>query len=421
MNTTVVFSLDYRTPKKDGTCALLLRIIHHGKPAQITTGIYLHEKDWDDKKRLIKSSYKGTESITRLNNYLQKQKAEALDIITKLADNKTLDSFSVYDLKDLIKKKSDKVSFIKYTEKLIEQLKEVNRIGNARAYKSALDALKSFNKDKDVSFQEINLRFLEKFESSHLAKGNSYNSISAYLRATRAIYNKAIKDGIIERELYPFDKFTIKSTKTRKRAIGLDAISKIEALKFKSTELAFHARNYFLFSFYTRGMPFADMAELKLSNLIDGRIFYQRKKTDKPYNIKITAEIKRILDFYVKDKEKDEYIFNIIKRESITDQYKDVEWARKRYNKKLKYIAELCGIQENLTSYVSRHSFATRAKNLQIPIADISDMLGHESIKTTEVYLDSLPSDILDEYHKKVINLKLKIVNSKYKIQKGTN
>ncbi len=149
--------------------------------------------------------------------------------------------------------------------------------------------------------------------------------------------------------------------------------------------------------------------------------FINAKKTDKPYNIKITAEIKRILDFYVKDKEKDEYIFNIIKRESITDQYKDVEWARKRYNKKLKYIAELCGIQENLTSYVSRHSFATRAKNLQIPIADISDMLGHESIKTTEVYLDSLPSDILDEYHKKVINLKLKIVNSKYKIQKGTN
>jgi integrase len=229
-----------------------------------------------------------------------------------------------------------------------------------------------------------------------------------YLRTTRAIYNKAIKDGILDKELYPFERFTIKSIKTRKRAISLEAIKKIEKLALGTSDPLFHAKNYFLFSFYCRGMSFADLAELRVPNIIDGRILYQRKKTDKPFNIKITKEVQRILKIYLKGKTKDDSIFGIIKRNTPTEQYKDIEWARKRYNKKLKKIAELCDIEENLTSYVSRHSFATLAKNLGIPITGISDMLGHESIKTTEIYLDSLPSEIMDQYHEQVIKTKVK-------------
>jgi site-specific recombinase XerD len=90
-------------------------------------------------------------------------------------------------------------------------------------------------------------------------------------------------------------------------------------------------------------------------------------------------------------------------RTEVAGIYKDIEWSRKRYSKKLKLLAALCGIEENLTSYISRHSFATKAKNLGVPIATISDMLGHKNVKTTEVYLDTLPSDILDEFHELII------------------
>ena len=121
------------------------------------------------------------------------------------------------------------------------------------------------------------------------------------------------------------------------------------------------------------------------------------------YSIKITDEVRKIFDLYIGGKEKDEYILPIIKRVSAKEQYKDIQGARKRFNKKLKKLATLCDIEDDLTSYVSRHSFATRAKNLGIPIASISDMLGHQNIKTTEVYLDSLPDDLLDKYHAKVI------------------
>jgi integrase/recombinase XerD len=152
-----------------------------------------------------------------------------------------------------------------------------------------------------------------------------------------------------------------------------------------------------------RGIPFADLAQLKLSNIIEGRIYYQRQKTDKPYDIKITPEIQSLLNEYIIGKVKEDFIFPIIKSNDLQNQYNEVEGARKRYNKKLKKIAELCGIEENLTSYVSRHSFATRAKNLGVPIATISDMLGHADTKTTEIYLDSLQSDIMDEAHEKII------------------
>ena len=150
-------------------------------------------------------------------------------------------------------------------------------------------------------------------------------------------------------------------------------------------------------------MSFADLAHLKVGDIIDGRVNYQRRKTDKPYSIKIIEEVQQILNLYIKDNPKEAFIFPIIDRTTPQEQYKDIEWARKRFNKKLKDIAELCSIDENLTSYVSRHSFATRAKNLGIPIANISDMLGHGDIKTTEIYLDSLPTDLLDEDHEKVV------------------
>ena len=137
--------------------------------------------------------------------------------------------------------------------------------------------------------------------------------------------------------------------------------------------------------------------------MIDGRIHYQRQKTDKPYNIKITPELQTLLDIYMPEKVPDAYILPVIKRDTLSDQYRDVISARLMFNVRLKEIAKLCDIDENLTSYVSRHSFATRAKNLGVPIATISDMLGHDNVKTTEVYLDSLPSDIMDEAHERII------------------
>lgn len=404
MKTFVVLSLDARRPKADGTCPILLRITHHGKVSAITTGIYVKETDWNDKERCIKPSYKGTESVTRLNNRLQKRKSEAIDFITKLYEQKTLDVYTVVEIKKMIEHKPERTSFFAFAQTLIDEMKEVNRIGNAKYYKEVVATIKKFNGGRDMTFLEVNLDFLKRLETQHLKKGQSYNGLAAKLRAVRAIYNKAIKAKVVDKELYPFSAYKIQTVKTRKRAINPAAIRKIEEKEYKPGHPLYHARNYFLASLYMRGMSFTDLAHLKVSDLIEGRIYYQRQKTYKPYNIKVTEKLQAILDFYLANKKGTDFIFPIIDRELPEDQYKDVEWARRRFNKKLKEIATECNIQENLTSYVSRHSFATIAKNLGIATASISDMLGHGDIKTTQVYLDSLSNDTLDDLHKQVID-----------------
>jgi len=401
MNTTVVLTLDTRRKKPDGTCSILLRMSKDRVSTQITLQVFVKEKDWDEQKRIIKSSYQGTESVTRLNSYLQKKKLELTDFINRLDEHGKLTSLSVREIKNLFEKKSiNNSSFFEYAKKLIEELYSANRIGTARSYKFVVRILKNYLKGKDLKFEQVNLEFLNTLTNQHLQKGNSYNGLAVYMRTIRAIYNKAINEGIVDAELYPFRKYKIVTKKTAKRAIKRESLLSIIDLQLAQHHPLFNTRNYFLISYFMRGIPFIDMALLKVENIVNGRIHFSRQKTDKTYDIKITEELAEIIKFYIHGKSKHDYILPITKYDEPKQQYQGIENDRQRYNKKLKKIAEICDIEENLTSYVS---FATHAKNLGIPITAISEMLGHESIKTTQIYLDSLPSDVIDVYHENIL------------------
>lgn len=419
MATSSTLLLDNRRPKADGTFPLIIRIIHNRTIAQITLGTYLEEKDWNEEKKMIRTTFKGTESVTRLNNQIRTKTNDVADFISKLDEKKILHTFTTANqIKERFEKKLDKVYVFVYMQQLIDEMEKANRIGNARTYKSVKGILKTYCNDKDMTFNEMDYAFLMRFETDHYASGNKINSLSVYMRTLRAVFNRAIKDELIEQEIYPFKRYQIKSTKPNKRAINMTAIKKIEDLIFDPNHPLAKTHDYFMFCFNMRGMPFTDMAHLKVENIVDGRIKFDRQKTDKAYNIKITPIAQKILDKYVIGKGKNEYIFPIIYRESPKDIYRDVEWARNRFNKKLKDIATLCGITENMTSYVGRHSFANQAKNLGIPIANISDMLGHDDIKTTQIYLDTLPSSILDDFQELVINSSQKKPDKKVKTKK---
>jgi integrase/recombinase XerD len=402
MKVNVILTLDNRRAKKDGTFPLVFRIYRNDSFFPIQTGYSLLPKDWDDHRRTVKASYKGTNAPVWLNNYLQKQKSSYLDLIGKLAENKTLVNLSNAELKERLVGKDTEITFYDYTEQLIANMIDLKKIGNARCYKGVLNIVKTFKQGKNLPFREITTFFLKDFENYILKKGNSINGLSVYMRTIRAIYNQAITDGHADKENYPFQNYKIKTESTAKRAINNDSIQKIENLILDSKHPLYTTQQYFLASFYLMGISFTDLAHLRKKDCIDGRIQFSRQKTHRKYDIVITNKLKPILEQFL-TKSKTEYIFPIIKRIEPSEIYKDIEWARKRYNKKLRKIAEMCGIESNLTSYVSRHSFATLAKNKGIPITAISEMLGHESVKTTQVYLDSLPSDMIDKYHRDIL------------------
>lgn len=403
MNTNIVISLDERRKKKDGSYPLVMRLGHNKRTTAIPLDISLQTKDWDDELRVVRKSYVGTNSITYLNNTIQKSKSEAMDIIFKLNETGRLQSMSIVEVRNQIVRKNAATSFFEYTNQQIEDLISANRIGTARSYKGVVAILKTYTKNRELFFRDITYTFLTKLENSHLSKGNSYNGLSVYLRAIRAIFNKAIKDGAIDKDCYPFADYKIKSVPTEKRALDLSLLQAIINKQLADNDICFNARNYFVASYMMYGMNFTDMAFLKKTNIIDGRIQYRRRKTSKLYDIKITTNLNKILQHYISLDELSPYVFPIIKRDNALLQDRDIQWARKRYNKKLKKLAEKCDIEQNLTSYVSRHSFATQAMLQQIPLNAISAMLGHSSLKTTEIYLKSLPSNILDDYNAKIL------------------
>lgn len=404
MNTNIVLSLDLRKPKKDLTCPVLLRVVHLGQTAGIRTGIYVQEKDWDFEERKVKSSYRGTESVSRLNNRLHKLKTAAMDYVIKLDEQKRLNALTVKELKDILEKKPQKHSFYSYTEELIKEMKEAHHIGNSKVYEGTLGAVKRFMEEKELSFLNITPVWLKKFENHFLKKpGNTVNGLAVYMRTIRAIYNQAIKARLVDKELYPFSEYTIQKERTKKRAIPAEFLRRIQMIYIPVGHRLFNARNYFLTSYMLRGMNFTDIALLKVGNIQDGRILYDRAKTGASFNVKIPEDLKPILEHYTKGKTADQYVFPIVIHTEQEKIHNSISWARKRFNKRLKELAKECSIETNLTSYVARHSFATRAKNLGIPIANIAEMLGHSETRTTEIYLDSLPSDMLDEMHEKVL------------------
>ena len=404
MNTNIVISLDTRRAKKDGTFPVVMRLGHHERTTSIQTSVSVLAKDWDEKNRCVRKSYSGTSSVSRLNNLIAKKKADAMDIIFGLHEQGLLSGMSIKDLRQRISVHRNSQSFFAFADDLIAELKTANRHNTANINRDVVSVLRGFVGGKDLVFQDISFSFLSKFEAFHIGKGNSYNGLAVYMRTIRAIYNKAIKSGLVDRKFYPFEDYKIKVVPTRKRALDWDVFKLIIALELPPDHKFFHARNYFIASYMMYGMNYTDMAYLKWSDIKAGRINYRRNKTSKLYDIKVTEGLQGILDFY-----KDmvggfsNHVFPILKRSSIAQQVDDIKWSRKRYNSKLKGIAEMCSIEEDLTSYVSRHSFATQAQTLNIPIKAISTMLGHSDLKTTEIYLKSLPTNVLDDFNEQIL------------------
>ncbi len=417
MKTSISLRLDKRHKKNGGVYPIILRIGHKRRTNGIKIGYEVSEKDWDSKNYEIKSSYKGTESVVRLNKLLHSKRAIGLGVIAKLDDEERLNNLSVTNIKKEIMKalnmlvedasktssETDSSDFFSFTTQLINYMIEAKQVGNARVYKDVRNMLRTYMNGKPLSFSQLDYNFLERFEIKHYAKGNSTNSLSVYMRTIRAIYNKAIKKGVVDKELYPFKDYKIKEEPTRKRAIDKEAIMRIINLPLEPVSKLHLNQDMFTASYCLMGMNYADLCLLKVKDIISGRIKYQREKTHQEFNVKINSKLQSILNRYIKSKKPNDYIFPIVKRNTAEDIYKDIEWARARQNKRLKELAKLAGVDENLTTYVARHSFATIAKNQGVPVSALQEMFKHKNLKTTQVYLDSLPSNVIDDYQDKIL------------------
>jgi len=397
MKAHVKLILDDRHKRKDGKVRISMRLTHNRVPVLAATEYVVDPNDWDPVNFKIIFRKDNKEHVTRANNKISRMIIDAEDMIDYLTNTGEIETMSAADLKAKVLNKSKRVTFRSFNQKIIDELKLAKRLGNASCYEQAQRFLDKYTDNAELTFQQINFRLLKKLESEHLAKENSLNSLSFYLRTIRATYNRAMKEGIVKRDNYPFANYSIKDTKPAKRAIKMSEIGKIRDIKLPVGTSIWNARNYFMFSFYNIGMNFADIAHLKKTDIINNRIDYTRTKTGRKYSIKLNPPAKAIINLYKKTQADSEYVFPIIKRDTIELQLMDLQNERKTFNQKLKIIQKKCKIKSNLTSYVARHSWATIAKNLNVPVSVISEGLGHEDIKTTQIYLDSFDDKVIDK------------------------
>ena len=377
---------------KDGKHPLVLQIIHNRKIRKIALGHNLFPQEWDAAAQKV---VKGVPNGMNINRLIVKKLAEANDALIELEYERS-EGFHIDELIERVSGRRQPPSFTKYAKSQIERMKKAGRRGNALSYETALNVFSKYLKKEDILFNDITYKTLVAFRENHLQKGYTINGHNVYTRAIRAIYNKAKAEKVIRGLKNPFEGYSIKNTKTKKRAISKEDMIKIYEVELPPNSDLWHARNIFMFSFHTIGMSYVDIANLKLSNLVDGRIRYTRAKTKKEYSIAINNEIKSIIDYYIEDKEKDDFIFPIVLREDKEEQYKDIRNSLKLYNKRLREIGELAGVDEHLTSYVSRHSWASIANFSNVPIGIIAQGLGHDDIKTTQTYLADFENTEID-------------------------
>lgn len=229
-----------------------------------------------------------------------------------------------------------------------------------------------------------------------------------YFRTMRAIYNKAVADGVAKKENNPFLDFKVSAfkAKTQKRAITKEDVYKLIAVDVEEGSYPFHAKSFFLLSYYCSGMNFIDAANLSWSNINSkGMLHYERIKTGDIFDIKLLEPAIEILDYY-RQFQSDNYIFPFLdKKKHTTPVMVDnrLKKVRKRINVELKELAKLAGIETDFTTYVARHTYATVMKRSDVSLAMISESMGHESEKTTMVYFDSFEKDELYEASKNLL------------------
>lgn len=388
----------------DETHPIVIQVIHNRKRKVFYIGYSANKNQWDTEKNLPNNKHPEKNLIkSKIKNAVFDIKSIILEFENKKQ------RFTLEDIERHYKNKSSDESFFAFCDRLINSLKDTGKIGNASVYQSCLDSVKDFVDERKINLDEIDYSFVKKYqeflESKEITvkKGTkeeykkklTVNGISFYLRTLRAIINKAIKEGLIDETSYPFKNISIKSQKTRKRAVNKDVIKMVEELDVSKEENLQFYKDLFMFSFYNRGMNFVDIAFLKVKNIESGRVNYTRQKTGQQFSIKITEKAKAVINRYNDLKNPESYIFPIIYRKG--KEYLDYRNAMRLMNKKLKKISNLLNLDVPLTTYVSRHSWATIAKRSGISTAVISEGLGHESEETTQVYLDSFENDVLDD------------------------
>jgi integrase len=386
----------------NGEHPLMICICKDGERKYLSLKISVKEENWDFEKNRPKINCPHREYIEKVIGE-QIQKYSQM-IISLTAENRE------YTASSLIEKVSKPRTCNQTVDELfnnyINRLKIENRLGYALSVKGVYNSLIRYKGNLDFYISDIDVSWLNHYESWLYSNNISENTIGIRFRTLRVIYNFAIQEGVVKTDFYPFKQFKISrhQKQTVKRALSKKQVKLI--MNYDISHACFYKQlsvDIFTFSYLMGGINITDIALLTEENINDQRLIYIRKKTKKLIILPLQQRAVAIIMKYAKKGNK--YIFPILdNRERSSTQMKDrIYDVLSNLNKHLTDIGKELGFELKITTYVARHSFATVLKQSGVPISIISESLGHSSEKVTQYYLDQFNNDQVDKAMKKLL------------------
>ena len=361
--------------------AIYYQIIHDRKVRQCSTPYRAFPKEWQTRFR--EETRRDVERLTRIVRRMESRG-------TVLSADDIVEEFKLY---------RSRYSLFRFMESVIMNLKECGKIRTAETYTATLQSFSRFRRGRDLMLDEITPDIIQAYEAYLRVRGAVPNTTSFYMRILRAVYNRAVESEAIEQR-NPFRHVYTGTERTVKRAIPIAAISRIKNLELPRGSKMDFARDMFMLSFYLRGMSFVDMAFLRKKDRADNHVTYRRRKTGQRLDIAWTKEMQSIVEKYPPNPT--QYLLPI-RTNPLSDERIAYRNRASCINRQLKTIARMTNLKIPLTLYCARHSWASAARTKGIPVSIISEGMGHDSEATTQIYLASLETSVIDRANALII------------------
>ena len=285
-----------------------------------------------------------------------------------------------------------------YYQQAINQCKRNNRIETAANYGRSLKSLLEFHGKDKLNFYEITPQWLRDYEYYMLhneKKQRSKTTVGIYLRDLRTVFNNAIEDEVISKDDYPFGKrkYTIPNPKGLKKALTREQLKKLFETTPATPEQE-KAKDFWFFSYSCNGMNFKDIANLQYKNIDGDTLIFRRAKTassdssQAPVKVYLSEFAKGVIEKYgTADKSPEKLVFPIIDLKATPEEnHRQLKNFVRFVNQHFLKFAKKAGINEKISTYWARHSFATNAIRSGASMEYVSEALSHSNLSTTKIY-----------------------------------
>lgn len=385
------------TEGKEG--ALFFQVTHRRASRTVFTGCRVMPGEWDEASSAIRIT--GTPERQARLRWGARQMASAIT-----EREAAMVEYTAADIVSAYRQKPPFQTWFGFIRSMARSKAAAGREGTAKTYRDALSSFAGYRGGEDMAVDSLDGDTMSRYEAWLKGRGLKRNSSSCYLRTLRTLYRKAVEaglaaDGDIFRHV--FTGFA----KTPKRAVTLAAVRAVRALSLsEGSGLAF-ARDMFMLSVYMQGMSFVDMAYLRKSDIRNGQLQYVRRKTRQTLTVSWEPPMQAIVDRYARLTEGSPFLLPVITRRDGTErrQYEKMEHS---VNRSLKKLGDMAGLRIPLTTYVARHTWASAMRDMGCDLSTVSCGLGHESLRTTQIYLSAIDTADVARANRKMLRRILK-------------